>query len=170
MCLLRRLYSTALFFAAVLCVKAALPPNGPASALFCSLTMHTLDAPPAVPEHVMPWGIWTFTGKSVVVAAERPPMPMPGTFWVTWAFWKAAGSVPPEVGSISAVSGPAPSWLTWWKVMVMVPSSAVVGRPDEAPAPAEAATAFSLVPLGVLLPPAPPALLPPKTGGVSLDG
>ena len=95
----------------------------------------------------------TLTGKSVVVAAERPPMPIPGTFWVTLASWKAAGSVPPEVASIWAVRGPAPSWLTWWKVMVIVPSSAVVGRPEAAPAPAAEATAFSTVPLGVLEPP-----------------
>jgi len=37
--------------------------------------------------------------------------------------------------------------------MVTVPSSAVVGRPDEAPAPVAALTAVSLVPLGVLVPP-----------------
>jgi hypothetical protein len=119
MCLLRRLYSTARFFAAVDCVKAADPPNGPASAEFCMRTTHTLVAPPAVPWHVMPAGICTLTGKSMVEAADRPPMPMPGTFWVTCAVLKAAGSVPPEVASIMAVKGPAPSWLTWWNVMVI---------------------------------------------------
>lgn len=51
-----------------------------------------------------------------------------------------------------AVNGPAPSWLTWWKVMVTVPSSAVVGKPAAAPCPAAAATAVSLVPFGVLVP------------------
>ena len=83
----------------------------------------------------------TLTGKSMEEAADRPPIPIPGTFWVTVAFWKAAGSVPPEVASIMAVRGPAPSWLTWWKVMVTVPSALVVGRPEAAPAPAAAATA-----------------------------
>jgi hypothetical protein len=45
----------------------------------------------------------------------------------------------------------------------MVPSSAVVGRPEVAPTPAAEATPVSLVPLGVLEPAAaaPPAALPP---------
>lgn len=80
-------------------------------------------------------------------------MPMPGTFWVTVAALKAEASVPPEVGSTMAVKGPAPSWLTWWKVMVTVPSSEQVGRPEEAPAPSAALTPVSVVPFGVLVPP-----------------
>jgi hypothetical protein len=134
-------------------VKATEPPNGPASAAFWSLATQTFSAPPTEPEQVMPAGIWIATGKSMVWAAERPPMPIPGTFWVTSAVLKAFGSVPPDVASTMAVRGPAPSWLTWWKVMVTVPSSAAVGRPSEAPAPAAALTAVSLVPFGVLVPP-----------------
>ena len=93
-------------------MKATEPPNGPARAAFCSLATQTLEAPPTEPEQVIPAGMAMATGKSMVWAAERPPMPIPGTFWVTSAFWKAAGSVPPEVGSTMAVNGPAPSWLT----------------------------------------------------------
>lgn len=141
------------FLAAGDWVKAADPPNGPARAEFCSLATHTPVAPPAVPEHVMPAGIWIATGKSMVVAPERPPMPIPGTFWVTWAVWKADASVPPDVGSTIAVRGPAPSWLTWWKLMLTVPSSEQVGRPDVAPAPVAALTAVSEVPFAVLTPP-----------------
>lgn len=90
-------------------VKATDPPKGPASALFWSLAMQTPVAPPMLPWQVMPAGIWIATGKSMAVASERPPMPTPGTFWVTVACWKADGSVPPEVGSTMAVKGPAPS-------------------------------------------------------------
>ena len=92
-----------------------------------------------------------------MVAAERPPMPIPGTFWVTVAVLKAVSSVPPEVPSTAAVKGPAPSWLTWWKVIVTVPSSAQVGMPLTAPWPVEAPTAVSVVPAGVLVPPDVPA-------------
>jgi hypothetical protein len=134
-------------------VKATDPPNGPASAAFWSLATQTFSAPPTEPEQVIPAGIWIATGKSMVEAAERPPIPIPGTFWVTSAVLKAAGSVPPDVASTMAVNGPAPSWLTWWKFMVTVPSSAAVGRPSEAPAPAAALTPVSVVPLGVLIPP-----------------
>ena len=92
-------------------MNAKAPPNGPAAAVFWTLPTQTLSAPPTEPEQVMPAGIWTVSGKSMLVAAERPPMPRPGTFWVTAAFLNAAGSVPPEVGSMAAVNGPAPSWL-----------------------------------------------------------
>ena len=80
-------------------------------------------------------------------------MPRPGTFCVTCALWKAVGSVPPDVGSTAALSGPAPSWFTWWKVIVTTPSSEQVGRPDVAPWPVVAATPVSTVPFGVLEPP-----------------
>ena len=53
--------------------------------LFWSLATQALVAPPTEPEQVMPAGIWMATGKSIVCAAERPPMPIPGTFWVTVA-------------------------------------------------------------------------------------
>ena len=114
-------------------MKATDPPKGPARALFCSLATQTPDAPPTDPEQVMPAGIWMATGKSIVVAAESPPMPIPGTFWVTVAVLKAEASLPPDVPSTEAVKGPAPSWLTWWKVIVTVPSSAQVGIPEVAP-------------------------------------
>lgn len=87
------------FLAAGDCVKATDPPNGPAAAEFCSLATQTLDAPPTEPEQVIPAGICIATGKSIVEAAESPPTPIPGTFVVTSASWKAAGSVPPLVGS-----------------------------------------------------------------------
>src|SRR5690242_12824380 len=45
--------------------------------------------------------------------------------------------------------------------MVIVPSSAAVGSPDDAPVPAAAATPCSVVPLAVFAPAPPPALLPP---------
>jgi hypothetical protein len=93
-------------------VNAALPPNGPASAAFCTLTMQTLLTPATVPSHVMPAGIWTVIGKSVAVVPERPPTPEPGTSVTIVAGTKAAGFVPPEVGSIAGVRGPAPSWFT----------------------------------------------------------
>ena len=60
------------------------------------------------------------------------------------------------MGSTAAVSGPAPSWFTWWKVIVTTPSSEQVGRPDVAPWPAAAATPFSTVPGAVLVPPLEP--------------
>lgn len=45
------------------------------------------------------------------VSRERPVFPRPSSAsWVISAVWKAAGSVPPEVGSMSASRGPAPSW------------------------------------------------------------
>lgn len=136
-------------------------------------------------------------GKSVVVVPERPPAPEPGTSVFMVAGTKAAGSVPPEVGSMAGVRPPAPSWftclvvlekegmeeeiacdkvagkvlktrrkgacLTWWKTMLMVPSSPTVGSPDVAPVPAPAATPFSVVPLAVLVPAASlvPAPAPP---------
>jgi hypothetical protein len=48
-----------------------------------------------------------------LVARLSPWKPMPGTSCVTSAVWNAAGSVPPEVPSTAAWSGPAPSWLIW---------------------------------------------------------
>ena len=72
---------------------------------------------------------------------------------MTVAVLKAVGSVPPDVASTMAVKGPAPSWLTWWKVILIVPSSAVVGMPETAPTPAAALTPVSTVPLGVRVPP-----------------
>ena len=63
------------------------------------------------------------------------------------------GSAPPDVGSMAAVKGPAPSWFTWWKVIVTTPVSEDVGRPETAPWPAAALTPVSTVPLGVLVPP-----------------
>lgn len=134
-------------------MKATDPPKGPAAAAFWSLATQTPEAPETVPEQTVPAGICILTGKSMVAAAERPPIPIPGTLVVTSAVLKAAGSVPPEVESTDAVNGPAPSWLTWWKVMVTVPSSAHVGMPEVAPAPVAALTAVSLVPAGVLVPP-----------------
>lgn len=103
----------ALFLAPLDCVKAADPPNGPAAAPFLTRTTHTLSTPPTVPSHVIPSGMRTSRGKSVLVARERPWMPRPGTSRVTSAFWKASGSVPPEVPSTAASRGPAPSWLIW---------------------------------------------------------
>ena len=61
--------------------------------------------PPGNPTVYPLHGAGSETGKSVVVAPERPPIPMPGTFWVTSAVWKAEGSVPPDVGSTAAVRG-----------------------------------------------------------------
>jgi len=89
---------------------------------------------------------------------------MPGTFWVTCASLKAEGSLPPEVESIEAVSGPAPSWLTWWNIMVTTPFSSTVGI---SPVPAAFATPFSVVPLAVFVPVEvepddPPPVLPPR--------
>ena len=54
------------FLAAADCVNATDPPKGPASAAFWSLATQTPDAPPTEPEQVMPAGIWTATGKSMV--------------------------------------------------------------------------------------------------------
>jgi hypothetical protein len=89
-------------------------------------------------------------------------MPKPGTSCVTCALWNAAGSVPPDVGSMSAVSGPAPSWFTWWNVIFTTPLSEHVGRPEAAPWPTAAWTPVSTVPLGVLVPPLPSAAPPPR--------
>ena len=44
--------------------------------------------------------------------------PSSGTSAIICAGWKAASSVPPDVGSIAAVIGPAPSWLTYPKEAV----------------------------------------------------
>jgi hypothetical protein len=98
----------ACFRAAGLWVNATEPPKGLASAEFRSLATQTLVAPLEVPEQVIPANIWIVTGKLVVVTAERPPKPRPGTFCITAADLKAAGSVPPEVRSIVAVRGRHP--------------------------------------------------------------
>lgn len=80
-------------------MKATDPPNGPARAAFCILATQTPVAPPTEPEQVMPAGIWMATGKSIVEAADNPPMPIPGTLVVTSALLNAVASVPPDVGS-----------------------------------------------------------------------
>ena len=90
--------------------------------------------------------------KSVVVAVERPPIPKPGTSWTTLADWKASSLDPPEEGSMAAWKGPAPSWLTWWRVMVRMPLASGVGRPLVAPLPAALDTPSSVVPRGVFVP------------------
>ena len=92
-------------------------PKGPARAEFWSLATQTPEAPPTEPEQVMPAGIWMATGKSMVWAAERPPMPIPGTFWVTVAVLKALGSVPATPATTGA------SMVTCDATMVLAPFS-----------------------------------------------
>lgn len=47
-------------------MKAAAPPKGPAGVLLLTRTMQTLSAPPALPSQVIPWGIWTVIGFSLI--------------------------------------------------------------------------------------------------------
>jgi hypothetical protein len=104
------LSSMARFLAAALWVKAALPPK-PIG--LRTRTMQTFCTPATVPSQVMPRGICTRTVKSVDVRRLRPTRP--GTSSMTSAVWKAEASVPPEVGSIEAETGPAPSWLICYR-------------------------------------------------------
>lgn len=75
--------------------------------------MQMLSTPPTLPEQTIPLGILTLIRKEDMTLFDKPPVPEPGTSSVTSACWKALGSEPPEDGSMLAITGPAPSVLTY---------------------------------------------------------